>query len=1080
VKVNFASYLKAALLPLFTLVFFLTASIGLFDWTKDAQAASFSKPSDCGETITLYPQSLTLFVPAVRPLEIDKNSSKRSLVITIHGFNSSATTEFQDMARKSAGEPSGPFDYIAYGWSQLASSLYSGTKVSLGQVPHLEQASRVGRCIAYDVANSQYTYVHVIGHSLGSTVADSFSKKLSELVGGYITVALTGLDAYTGVTPGNFGSAAAFTDHYLATDDYPLTNWTFANACNVDVTSLKFDGSFTGGSHGWPIQFYLKTLDSPLQVNFKGLGFAYHREYTGITPIFSNRCPQGQVIKLEPCLLNCSPTPAPTPTPTPTPTPNPTPSPGTSCTTPVVTQPTAGGNYAANGSPVTIKWNTNCPSSYFEITGGPYTSPQTAGWRSGTQYTYAQGLWSGSYNLRVRGRDSQLRQTNWSTIVPFTVGSSSPNPTPTPPPTSGASCSTPTITQPSSNGNFPEGGPVTIKWSTSCPYSYFEITGGPYTSPQNAGWITAKEFTYAQGLWPGAYSLRVQGKDYQGRQTGWSSTVNFAVGNFAPTPACSGNGLIYDSTGRCAGVSDTSCHSLPSLGLNSLKSVTLNSGWSVVISSKTDCSDEIGRYQQSTTIDTGVASGAKAIRLEAILPSDCPELPPTGGIRAYREGGFREGGGCRNTTLSQGGIPSFPAVGYPNGPSSMKFFGDHIDRAQVTVYPGENYTGTPCATYTQDVSDFLNCNGKVISIKVDAFTPPTQALNIASEGQWDLDMSAALDNDPTTWSGVPHGGSVGVVFPTSQKILGLVVHDRPPDSVNPNGINKIYVSFGGGVSGGMIIDNIDLVASGQRCAIIAPTTSIDARWVSIKLADSSGGNGFSDVEIFAADGGTIRPTIPCPKVYTDDAKPGVSAPPSNWVEPISSTLKTPACDSKTLMLFVAANDSFSDKCPSSGVIGATEALPCGPSVHFNGARTINLTDSPQLNSGKLSISICAKIDAWAASTFLRRELQNGGTTDQFMLGTRDGNLSAHISCYPDIIGTKPISTGWHVLGLIFDAPNGTLSTTIDGVIVDTVTNSPGTNCPSWDSGYGPLVLGNNRANADYFTGDIAWVKIATP
>ena len=75
------------------------------------------------------------------------------------------------------------------------------------------------------------------------------------------------------------------------------------------------------------------------------------------------------------------------------------------------------------------------------------------------------------------------------------------------------------------------------------------------------------------------------------------------------------------------------------------------------------------------------------------------------------------------------------------------------------------------------------------------------------------------------------------------------------------------------------------------------------------------------------------------------------------------TTKTPACDSKTLMLFVAANDSFSDKCPSSGVIGATEALPCGPSVHFNGARTINLTDSPQLNSGKLSISICAKIDA---------------------------------------------------------------------------------------------------------------------
>lgn len=942
-------------------------------FSPETHAASFTKPLECGAGPNLNLEAYFLIQPAVKSLGINQSSAKTNLVISIHGFKSSANSDFQALAKNSAAKSNGAFDYRAYDWKELADGFNSGKKSTGGTIPYLEQAQRVGRCIAYDVANSKYTYVHIIGHSLGATVADSMSDKLTELVGSRVKVSITGLDAYIGIMPQPFGENANFVDHYFARGgiDGSRTDWIIPNACNVDTTTLMT----TSDNHGWPIKFYLQTISNPLKADYLGLGFAWHKEYTGSDPTYGKNglCFKGQIVPLAPCTVACGPNPSPMPSPTPTPSPSPSPSTGTSCTTPIITQPVNNGDFAS-GAPVTIKWTTNCSRSYFEITGGPYSSPQTAGWISSKEYTYSQGLWSGPYNLRVKGRDSLLRQTAWSTTISFTIGG----------------------------------------------------IGGPPANP--------------------------------------------------PTPSCSGNAVVTDTTNICAGISDTSCHSLTALGLVSLKSVAPASGWTVIVSSQTDCSDNIGQYHQNTDVDSGVSAAAKSVRLEVVLPTDCPALLASGGIKTYRDLAFSENGGCRNVTLSQGGIPSFPAVGYPTGPRSLKFFGDHIDSAKVTVYSGENYTGTSCATYTQDVSDFLGCSDKVISMKVEPYTAPVKAKNIASDGSWDLDMSAATDTDPATYSLLGQSDSAGVVFPTSQKILGLVIHDRPGGN-----IQTIYVGFGGGESGNVIIDNIDMISAGVKCVTLAPFNVINARWATIKIITSGGNNGFSDMEIFAADGGTMRANIACPQINTTNAKPGVSAPPKNWVEPTQPTLQTPTCDSQTLFLYVVQNDSFSDKCPGGNVTAATD-MPCGTAVNFNGSRSIVLPDNPKLNNGKLSISVCAKVgNKDGARTLFRREMGSGGN-DQFTLEIRDGGkLSAKAYCYPALNGTVLVPDGWQVYGLIVDSPSGTLSTTIDGVIINTIpAPSPGTTCPTWTAGTGPLVLGNNREGHDYFVGDIAWLKVTTP
>lgn len=954
--------------------------------SPETHAASFTKPSECGAGVNLNTEAYFFFgqpQPAVKSLGINQSSAKFNLVISIHGFNSWADSDFQALAKNSASKSNWVFEYKAYDWRDLANGFNSGMKSFGGTVPYTSQAERVGRCIAYDVANSKYTYVHIIGHSLGATVADSMWHKLRELVGSRVTVSITGLDAYVGIVPQSFGEKANgekanFVDHYFATGglDGPLTNWHFPTACNIDATALMPVG-INNNYHRWPVEFYLQTINSPTNSSYRGFGFALHKEYTTQNPVMGGQCFKGRVEPLQHCFLNntcLEPNPTPSPKPSPNPSPSPSPSTGTSCTTPIITQPAAGRNFAS-GASVTLKWTTNCAKRYFEITGGPYSVPQTAGWISSSEYKYSQGLWSGPYTLRVKGRDSSFRETAWSTTIPFTIGG----------------------------------------------------TGGLPTNP--------------------------------------------------PPPTCSGNAVVTDTTNKCAGISDTSCHSLTTLGLGSLKSVAPTPGWTVIVSSKTDCSDSVGQYHQSTDVDAGVSAAAKSVSLEAVLPTDCPTLPTSGGIKTYRDLAFLENGGCRNVTLSQGGIPSFPAVGYPTGPRSLKFFGDHIDSTKVTVYGGENYTGTSCATYTQDVSDFLGCSDKVISMKVEPYIAPVKAKNITADGSWDLNMSAATDNDPATYSLLGQSDSAGVVFPTPQKILGLVIHDRPG-----GGIQTIYVGFGGGESGNVIIDNIDMISAGVKCVTLAPVNVIDARWVNIKVITSGGNNGFSDVEIFAADGGILRANIACPQINTTNAKAGVSAPPKNWVEPTQPTLQTPTCDSQTLFLYVAQNDSFSDKCPGGYVTAATD-MPCGSAVNFNGSKTVDLPDNPKLNNGKLSISVCAKVgDKNGARTLLRREMGGGSNMDQFTLEIRDGGkLSAKAYCYPALNGTTVIPDGWHVFGIIVDSPSGTLSTTIDGVVINTIpAPSPGTSCPTWSSGTGPFVLGNNREGHDYFIGDMAWVKITTP
>ena len=140
-----------------------------------------------------------------------------------------------------------------------------------------------------------------------------------------------------------------------------------------------------------------------------------------------------------------------------------------------------------------------------------------------------------------------------------------------------------------------------------------------------------------------------------------------------------------------------------------------------------------------------------------------------------------------------------------------------------------------------------------------------------------------------------------------------------------------------------------LWGGGHRAAL-----PVDARWLNIKLLDSGGDTGFADIELFEADGNTMRPTVPCPRWSTRTAEAAEVPPPTNWVQPVDPGIFGPSCDSETLFLYGSDGSGFVDKCPSGG-IEPTEAQPCGPAMQFTGSNTVQLPDSPLLNRGDIEL-----------------------------------------------------------------------------------------------------------------------------
>ena len=103
----------------------------------------------------------------------------------------------------------------------------------------------------------------------------------------------------------------------------------------------------------------------------------------------------------------------------PAPTATPTPPPSAGCSRPSLSSPPNGASYPQSTS-ITLYWNTNCPQSYTELSGGPYGTLNFGGWTARTSLTIGQ-MWPGTYTWHVNGMDSSGRQTGYSSTWTFTI-----------------------------------------------------------------------------------------------------------------------------------------------------------------------------------------------------------------------------------------------------------------------------------------------------------------------------------------------------------------------------------------------------------------------------------------------------------------------------------------------------------------------------------------------------------------------------------------------------------------------------------------------------------------------------------
>lgn len=126
-----------------------------------------------------------------------------------------------------------------------------------------------------------------------------------------------------------------------------------------------------------------------------------------------------------------------------------------------------------------------------------------------------------------------------TTLPPTTTSSSV---TPISPPPVGTSCTTPpTLSSPLNGSSTPSTQDVTLRWSTSCPSSYAELSGAPYSTMSFGGW-QSQTSVHIGPMWPGTYTWHVKTRDASGKESGWSASWTFTVtATSSPSPTSSPN-----------------------------------------------------------------------------------------------------------------------------------------------------------------------------------------------------------------------------------------------------------------------------------------------------------------------------------------------------------------------------------------------------------------------------------------------------------------------------------------------------------------------------------------------------------
>ncbi len=462
---------------------------------------------------------------------------------------------------------------------------------------------------------------------------------------------------------------------------------------------------------------------------------------------------------------------------------------------------------------------------------------------------------------------------------------------PTLPPSNSGCSSPPVPSSPRNNAAYPQSQDITLSWSTGCAESYAELWGSPYGTLNFGGWKSVTSIHIGQ-MWQGTYTWHVKGMSASGAQTGWSDSWTFSIGanTNPPSTGCAGSGgvtLYVDNnySGTCHSFGPGEYADLSQYGLDqNVSSIRdANAAYHITFYDQKGLAGTPAYFDQDTSHMDGYWNDrARSMRIEVHGPAPSPTPSPTddAGLSGQSASPTVHVGqqfaisfamqNTGNTTWSDPGGYALTCQATCLGPGSWGI--------GTYVYPGQQFQfnlqlTAPANAGTYRTAWQLTHRGAtfgpylyvdVIVVSVVGPTPtpqptpspsPTPIIysgNVALQASRSPGGTDAVvdENLFTEWAG-GHGASAEIDFSWAAPVTidHIIVWDRSQNSPDNNQINLLGISL----SDGTVVQNIDMVSGGPRCADIT-FSSRTVNWVHIYPWDSSGANGYKEIEIWSTTG----------------------------------------------------------------------------------------------------------------------------------------------------------------------------------------------------------------------------------
>lgn len=254
--------------------------------------------------ITLIPQWRTVIEqqpekPKYSPGP-EKLPGKDSLIVVTHGWQPIWTKPQMDWVIEATNlitqhlktKGLNNWQVHAHDWLGKAHTFLPGSALDTGE--------QEGHKLGTEITSNNWSHIHFVAHSAGSALIQQATRVVKTLAP-KTTIHETFLDAYVGGIYGGkskYGAGADWAEHYFSQDpETILTDKLLKNAHNVEVTwldsarekvtvAVSSDAFINNGltcyqtvsSHGWPHDFYIKTMTRSPGFDGEGFGFQLSKE----------------------------------------------------------------------------------------------------------------------------------------------------------------------------------------------------------------------------------------------------------------------------------------------------------------------------------------------------------------------------------------------------------------------------------------------------------------------------------------------------------------------------------------------------------------------------------------------------------------------------------------------------------------------------------------------------------------------------------------------------------------------------------------------------------------------------------